>query len=80
MIKVSDIVQAEKYLLKRLKRMKVLYTLCQPNFSVYDFMKENTDTVMIWFNTSDRSTHSIMVHCKIVDNNNVKEYLKKGKA
>ena len=78
MIKVSDYIQAEKYLLKRFKQKGVKhYKFLEPKFKVYENFFNDLNVVSIWYNTPDMSTHMIKVFCKIVNDKQVKRYLKR---
>lgn len=65
MIKISDIIQVERYLLKKLKRKQVSYTLLNPKYTVYyNFVSKGIHIITIWYNTQDNSTHAINVQFK----------------
>jgi len=77
MIKVSDIIQVKRYLLKRLKRKRLRYTLLENEFTVYnDFKMKGEHVAGLWYNTKDKSTHLLRVYFKIVNKNQVKQYLR----
>jgi hypothetical protein len=66
MIKISDIIQAERYLLKKLKRKRVSYTLLNPIYTVhYNFVSKGIHIITIWYNTQDNSTHAINLKFKL---------------